>query len=208
MKKYQVKAIFGPTIQGEGSAAGTVVKFLRLAGCNRWTGLPEHKPAAVCNFCDTDFRGGEPLTAAEIITRLDALGSCRRIVISGGEPTLQIDEPLLLELRKAGYWLNLETNGSRALGDLHRHFSHITMSPKQGMAETLLERCTDLKVLYPPIRPDITPATFEGFPSVHRYLQPVWRESADESTKQALEFMYANPVWRLSLQTHKILGVE
>lgn len=206
--KYRIKSIFGNTIQGEGSASGMVVKFIRFAGCNRWSGLPEHKPAAICKFCDTDFRGGEQLEIEQIIERLDKLGPGQRVVISGGEPTLQLDEPILLALKDMGFILHLETNGSRALGKLARYFTHITMSPKQSLHDTKLEWCTDLKILFPPIHPDVEPGNFSTFPAIHRFLQPVWDDNYKENLKLTLAKIMAEPAWRLSLQMHKILGVE
>lgn len=209
MKKYRVKKIFGPTLQGEGTHSGRVVKFLRLAGCNRWNGLPDAKKDAVCYFCDTDFRDGTPLDAETILDQLNALGPVRTVVISGGEPTLQIDAPLLSLLIRAGYDLHLETNGSKALGPLHQYFEHITMSPKQSLSATALERCHDLKLLYPPIAEDITLEVFNQFPAKQRWLQPLELSgNMDLSIKATLPKLMANPSWRLSLQTHKIIGVE
>lgn len=206
--KYRVKAIFGPTLQGEGSHTGTPVKFLRLAGCNRWSGLPEDKPSAVCHFCDTDFRGGQVMGAKPILQALDALGDVKTVVLSGGEPTLQIDEELLSTLKQGGYRLHLETNGSRALGDLAHFFDHVTCSPKQARSETRLERADDLKLLWPPIDKAITPETFQGFERKTSFLQPLWSPSDRVSVDLAIQKLYALPGWRLSLQTHKLLGVE
>ncbi len=208
MKTYRVKNIFGPTIQGEGSFTGTVVLFLRLAGCNKWTGLAKDKPTAMCKFCDTDFRGGEPMTAMQIREKLKALGPCKRVVISGGEPTLQLDIDLLQLLTLDGFQLHLETNGSRQLGEMLAYFYHITMSPKQSMAETQLEACDDLKILYPAIHPDITMEAFEDFHCTSRFLQAVWDNDYAANLKATICRILGNPAWKLSLQTHKITGVE
>ncbi len=118
MKTYRVKSIFGPTLQGEGSFSGTCTLFLRFAGCNRWSGLEKDRAKSFCKFCDTDFREGESLTAEKIVERLDALGGPKRVVITGGEPTLQLDFELLSRLKASGYETHLETNGSRPLGGL------------------------------------------------------------------------------------------
>lgn len=205
---YRVKNIFGPTIQGEGSHAGRVVKFLRFAGCNRWTGLDKDREKSICRFCDTDFRGGETLTLDQIIERLKALGSCRVVVISGGEPTLQVDRELLEGLMAEGYELHLETNGSKDLGDLAALFDHITMSPKQPLSETRLRWADDLKILFPPIHPEITLEAFGAFDANARFLQPVWDRDYEANLKGAICRILGNPNWRLSLQTHKITGME
>lgn len=209
MSKYRVKAIFGPTLQGEGSQVGTPVKFLRMTGCNRWSGLAEDKPSAVCHFCDTDFRGGDPLTSAQVLQRLDALGAIRTVVISGGEPTLQVDEELLATLKAGGYAIHLETNGSNALGDLAHFFDHVTCSPKQSRAETRLERCDDLKLLWPPIDKAITPENFQGFERKSSFLQPLWEPAGTRvNVDSAILKLMTLRTWRLSLQMHKLLGVE
>lgn len=209
MSKYRVKAIFGPTLQGEGSHVGTPVKFLRMTGCNRWSGLPEDKPSAMCHFCDTDFRGGDVMTAPQVLQRLDALGDVRTVVISGGEPTLQLDEELLATLKAGGYAIHLETNGSKALGDLAGFFSHVTCSPKQARSETRLERCDDLKLLWPPIDRQITPEAFQGFERKSSFLQPLWEPAGTRvNVDSAILKLMTLGTWRLSLQMHKLLGVE
>lgn len=207
-KTYRVKEVFGPTIQGEGSRSGTVVLFLRLAGCNRWTGLEKDRAKSICSFCDTDFRGGIPLTAGEIVAALEHQShSVKTVVISGGEPTLQIDGALLMALKVAGYKLHMETNGSRAIGNLADYFEHITMSPKQTRAETKLEKATDVKVLYP-APGSISFEDFNDFPAQHKFLQPVWDKDYDATLRATVCRLYAHPDWRLSLQTHKIMGVQ
>lgn len=209
MKTYMVKEIFGPTIQGEGTYAGTAVKFLRFAGCNKWNGRPETKAKAVCWYCDTDFYGGTKMTAPDIIQDLDNLGPVKTLVISGGEPTLQIDEYLLTALKAAGYRLHLETNGSRPLGALRYQFFHVTMSPKQTPDKTKLEACSDLKLLYPNPIEGVTPEAFKDFPHVNKYVQPLDDEDKSKSNLEAtIKFVTDNPGWRLSLQLHKILGVK
>ncbi|MCX7123415.1 MAG: 7-carboxy-7-deazaguanine synthase [Gammaproteobacteria bacterium] len=205
---YAIKEIFGPTIQGEGSQVGTVVKFLRFAGCNRWSGRAGDKAEAVCWFCDTDFLGGARLSIDEICQALDALGPCKNLVISGGEPTLQLDQPFLHALVQGGYRLHLETNGSKDLGDLSAYFSHITLSPKQSRADTLLTRCHDIKILYPSPIGTISPEAFQDFPADSYCLQPLDQPNKiAQNTTSALAYCLAHPQWKLSLQIHKILGV-
>ncbi len=208
MKTYRVKEIFGPTLQGEGSHAGRVVNFLRLAGCNRWTGLEKDREKSVCKFCDTDFRGGTPMVVTEIVDKLLALGECNVVVISGGEPTLQLEETLLHALREAGFEIHLETNGSRPLGGLDTLIDHITMSPKQSRADTNLMTCDDVKILYPPPTPDITLENFEDFHASAFYLQPVWDADYQANVRATICRLYGNPTWKLSLQTHKILDLK
>jgi 7-carboxy-7-deazaguanine synthase len=206
---YRVKEIFGPTLQGEGSNAGTVVLFLRFAGCNRWTGLDKDRPLSICKFCDTDFRGGEPMTAYQISARLEQTSQIvKHVVVTGGEPTLQIDEELLRVLRGNGFVLHLETNGSRALGELRKYIHHVTMSPKQSLELTKLESTDDLKLLYPPISADITLENFNAFRSRNKFLQPIDDKDRDANLRATVCRLLGNPDWRLSLQTHKIVGVQ
>lgn len=209
MKTYMIKEIFGPTLQGEGSHAGRPVKFLRFAGCNKWSGREADRAKSVCWYCDTDFVGGSRISAAEIIYELEKLGPVKTVVISGGEPTLQLDVPLLEELRKFGYETHLETNGSNALGNRKSLINHITMSPKQEPELTKLEYCHDLKILFPYIRATITPEAFKYFFAENRFLQPVHSgDQYEANLARAVETLYTLTGWRLSLQLHKILGVK
>nr|BFD67527.1 7-carboxy-7-deazaguanine synthase [Bdellovibrio sp. HAGR004] len=208
MKTYQVKSIFGPTIQGEGSHVGTCVLFLRFAGCNRWSGLEKDRARSFCRFCDTDFRGGNPMTAQGIAAALNDLSGPKTVVITGGEPTLQIDKDLLLTLRENGFAIHLETNGSKSLGELLPLIDHVTMSPKQGRAQTKLESCDDLKILFPLSDPLVTPDAFSDFPAKQKFLQPIAEDGYEINRDETLAFIFRRPEWRLSLQTHKILGVE
>lgn len=211
-KTYLIKSIFGPTIQGEGSHAGAVVSFIRFSGCNRWTGRPEDKPKpnTVCWFCDTDFLGGEKLTIDEIIKRLTSLAPPGIVVISGGEATLQIDKQLLEELNSFGFTLHLETNGSKDIGDLAKYFEHITVSPKQTLEKTHLKWAHDLKLLYPPPIEGLEPDKWTTFQTIRgNFLQPVDGPGVTvANTKMAVQYCLTNPDWRISVQVHKILGVE
>lgn len=204
MKKYKVKEIFGPTIQGEGSTLGQPVLFLRLSGCNRWSGRPEDKAKSICNFCDTDFLGGDMLTAEEIYSKLDSLSqTVSTVVISGGEPTLQIDKELLATLDRR-FKLHLETNGSRPLADLFMYFEHISMSPKQSLENTKLERADDIKLLYPWINSEINYDNFSEFPHRTTFIQPLW----DSNKKETLELIFEHPELKLSPQLHKYLELQ
>lgn len=206
-KSYRIKSIFGPTLQGEGTYAGRVVMFVRFAGCNRWSGMEKDRAESICSYCDTDFLGGTRMSPTDILARLQALGDCRRVVLSGGEPTIQIDFELLMVLHGAGYEIHLETNGSNALGDLLPAFTHITCSPKQPYAETKLEMCHDLKMLWPPISPAIVPEEFIELPYQQLFLQPVMDDKYEANMKATVREVLKRDA-RLSLQTHKITGVE
>lgn len=208
MKNYKVKEIFGPTLQGEGTHAGSVVMFLRFSGCNKWSGKPEHKPNSICSFCDTDFVGGDSMSIEEIIASLKSKSDCRTLVISGGEPTLQIDYALLSYLTNSGFELHLETNGSKSLGQLHQFFKHITLSPKQTIDETDLEFANDLKLLYPPIADGMAIEDWKKFPCHNVFLQPVWGKDTQHNTNLTIDKVLENPSCKLSLQLHKILNLQ
>lgn len=208
VKRYKVKEIFGPTIQGEGSHAGRVVLFLRLSGCNRWSGREVDRAASICHFCDTDFFGGTMMTAVEIIRDLEAKShDVKHVVISGGEPLLQLDIDLVNNLMLAGFNIHLETNGSIACPFQDVLF-HVTMSPKQPMSETKLDWAHDLKILYPWIGEGISPEGFKEFYAESRYIQPLWGIAGNATTKFAVEEVLKRPNYGLSLQLHKILGVQ
>lgn len=208
MRKYLIKEIFGPTLQGEGSRAGSAVKFVRFSACNRWSGNEGDRSKSVCWFCDTDFRGGERLTADEVLARLDTLGDSKTVVISGGEATLQLDFAFLETLQRGGYRMHLETNGSREISDIEHYFEHITVSPKQSLTDTRITFAHDLKLLYPMVIDGVTPEYFESFPALNYFIQPVDGPDQSKNVALAVRYCLAHPKWRLSLQTHKILGVQ
>lgn len=210
---FRIKEIFGPTIQGEGTHTGTACFFIRTTGCNRWSGLPEHKPNSICSFCDTDFYGGEKMTASEIARALDkkrrGISTIDTVVISGGEPTLQLNKELVKTLHLDGWNVHIETNGSREITDEMRYYiKHITCSPKQSLSETKLTRCNDLKLLFPFISEDITIDGFNYFSCDRKWLQPVMGPDYSANLHRTIQKLYRNPDWRLSLQTHKIIGVD
>lgn len=208
MKKYLIKEVFGPTIQGEGTHTGTVVKFIRFSSCNRWSGRESDRAKSVCWFCDTDFRGGQMISVQDVLVELARLGPCRKVVISGGEATLQLDHEFLMNLKLAGYEIHLETNGSTDISDLAHLIDHVVMSPKQPLNETRLKRCDDLKVLYPEVIPGVSPLTFDAFPARFKYVQPVDGPKTEENTDLAVSFCLENPSWKLSVQSHKLLKVK
>jgi organic radical activating enzyme len=205
-KTYNIAEIFGPTIQGEGSSAGTSVFFVRFAGCN-----------LRCKFCDTDHTTTYRWTAKSIADftwdKARAWGKRTAIVFTGGEPMLQLDVALLRAFEKNGMErFHMETNGSVKIPlDIGRRMDHITVSPK-SVLNTVNKHIvfTDLKVLFP--MPLAAPGVFEeGFCSLNKFVQPVWDREEDKrlaNLNACLHFIHRNPSWRISLQLHKMIGVE
>lgn len=209
MKTYLIKEIFGPTLQGEATHSGTAVMFVRFSGCNKWTGHEKDRDKAICFFCDTDFANGQKMTAEEIKEELISKSNgVSDVVISGGEPTLQLDKGLLETLQNAGFVLHLETNGSKDISDIFDLFYHVTVSPKQSREQTKIKEAHDLKLLYPTQIPGTEPEAWEGFDCFQKWIQPVDSDHRTSNLDQAIDFVLKNPDWRLSLQTHKILGVK
>ena len=215
---YLVHDIFGPTIQGEASMAGVPVIFLRLSLCNMWDGRQETRAQSGCPFCDTEFNGRTPMSAEEITDRIEtlAMNDIRWVWISGGEPTIQVDSRLLAALHRR-FFIGMETNGTMLIpGHLRSLISHLVVSPKRPREYTKQTSGETLKLLYPHPNLEITPEAFGPGTTRfdQRYLQPVWDE--DESIREAnlraaisrITGDLARDKWRLSLQTHKYIGVE
>jgi len=206
---YAVKEIFY-TLQGEGTHAGRPAVFCRFAGCNLWSGREEDRATAKCRFCDTDFvgmdgiGGGRFATAgalAEACVDAGEESGCRFAVLTGGEPMLQVDEPLIEALHAAGFTIAIETNGSLPVP---RSIDWICVSPKAGV--DLQQRSGDeLKLVFP--QPGVDPEALSGLAFTHRFLQPMDGAEAALNTRQAIAYCRAHPGWRLSLQTHKLLGI-
>ena len=208
---YTVKEIFY-TLQGEGANAGRAAVFCRFSGCNLWSGREEDRSRAVCQFCDTDFVGTGPdggrfATAhdlADSIARAwrgDACGS-RLVVCTGGEPLLQLDQPLIDELHDRGFTVAIETNGTRPAPAT---IDWICVSPKAG-AELVQRSGSELKLVYP--QSGARPEEFEDLSFDHFFLQPMDGPRTDENTRLAIDYCMSHPRWRLSVQTHKILGLR
>jgi 7-carboxy-7-deazaguanine synthase len=210
---YAVKEVFY-TLQGEGANAGRPAVFCRFAGCNLWTGREQDRHAAVCTFCDTDFvgtdgpGGGKFATPADLAAAVaekwpaDASPRARRLVVcTGGEPLLQLDGPLVAALQDRGFEVAVETNGTRLPPD---GVDWICVSPKAN-AELVLRAGNELKLVFP--QPDARPERFEELDFDHFLLQPMDGAAAAENTRLALEYCLRHPQWRLSLQTHKLLGI-
>jgi 7-carboxy-7-deazaguanine synthase len=209
---YAVKEIFY-TLQGEGAQAGRPAVFCRFAGCNLWSGLERDRATAVCKFCDTDFvgtdgEGGGKFGTAEqladaVLAKFPATAdqATRFVVCTGGEPLLQLDEALVDALHRRGFEVAVETNGTLAppLG-----LDWLCVSPKAG-ATLVVKAGDELKLVYP--QEGASPAAFEGLDFRVFSLQPMDGPDRERNTRLAVEYCKAHPQWRLSLQTHKILGI-
>ena len=217
---YTVKEIFY-TLQGEGANAGRPAVFCRFAGCNLWTGREQDRATAVCTFCDTDFVGVGPdggrfatpeaLAAAvrerwpHDAWRAPAAGEARPLVVcTGGEPLLQLDAPLVDALHTAGFEVAVETNGTRLPPP---GVDHLCVSPKAG-APLRLTSGDELKLVYPQREPEAQPERFEGLAFRRFYLQPMDGPDAAANMRRAVDYCLAHPRWRLSVQTHKVLGIR
>ena len=210
---YAVKEIFY-TLQGEGFHAGRAAVFLRFAGCNLWTGREEDRASAVCKFCDTDFVGTGPdggkfvtadTLADAIASRWPAAGdggSRRFVVCTGGEPLLQLDSDAIDALHARGFAVAVETNGTQPAP---RGLDWICVSPKAD-APLVLTAGDELKLVFPQERGE--PEKFEQFDFGHFFLQPMDGPDVARNTQRAVEYCLRNPRWRLSVQTHKALGIR
>jgi len=206
---YSVKEIFY-TLQGEGAHTGRPAVFCRFAGCNLWSGREQDRLKAVCRFCDTDFRGmdGEnggryptPELLAHRIARLWPSSGGGFVVCTGGEPLLQLDPPLIRSLRQYGFEIAVETNGTLPAPD---GIDWICVSPKAS-AELVIGRGDELKLVFP--QETAPPDQFDHLPFTHRFLQPMDGPDCSVNTELAIAYCKAHPRWRLSLQTHKLLGI-
>lgn len=208
---YQVKEIF-LTLQGEGAQVGRVAVFLRFAGCNLWSGREDDRAQAICTFCDTDFVGtdGEgggkfetALTLAQRVASLwpQKLASQRLVVCTGGEPLLQLDPPLVHALKAQGFFIALETNGTIAAPP---GIDWICVSPKAG-APLMQTSGQELKLIYP--QAGVEPERFTHLAFAHFFLQPMDGPAKAANTRAAIRYCLDHPHWRLSLQTHKLLGI-
>ena len=209
---YSVKEIFY-TLQGEGARTGRAAVFCRFAGCNLWSGREEDRATAVCRFCDTDFVGADGLgggqfetadtLAAEVAGHWPAHAPGRPYVVcTGGEPLLQLDRPLVEALHARGFEIAIETNGTLPPPD---GVDWICVSPKAG-ADFVLRAGNELKLVYP--QDGIDPAALQGLDFEHFFLQPMDDAEAEANTQAACAYCLDHPAWRLSLQTHKYLGIR
>jgi 7-carboxy-7-deazaguanine synthase len=213
VKNYQVKETYY-TLQGEGANTGRAAVFCRFAGCNLWTGLEEDRASAVCQFCDTDFvgvdgPGGGRFSSAQELAKAvagcwpaDASSAARPLVVcTGGEPLLQLDEPLVQALHKAGFEVAIETNGTRLPPP---GLDWICVSPKAG-AELVLKTGDELKLVFP--QAGAEPRRYEALDFRWFFLQPMDGPERERNTQSAIRYCLDHPRWRLSLQTHKMLNI-
>jgi 7-carboxy-7-deazaguanine synthase (Cx14CxxC type) len=208
---YAIKEIFY-TLQGEGRNAGRAAVFCRFAGCNLWSGREADREAAVCTFCDTDFVGvngpgggrfdtAEDVASAVASTWGGAESDRRLVVLTGGEPLLQVDEALIAALHAERFEIAVETNGTIAPP---AGLDWICVSPKAG-STVVVTRGHELKLVYP--QPTAQPEQFEGLGFEEFLLQPMDGPAREANTAAAVAYCLAHPRWRLSLQTHKMLGI-
>jgi 7-carboxy-7-deazaguanine synthase len=203
---YAVKELF-LTVQGEGANIGRVAVFIRFAGCNLWSGREEDRAKAVCRFCDTDFVGGERFASAGILA--DAAVAAWRtktpdggmVVLTGGEPLLQVDAALIAALKQRGFTIAVETNGTQPIP---APIDWVCVSPKAG-APVALRRADELKLVYP--QAGAPPEHFENFSASHHWLSPMDGPDRRANTEAAAAYCLGHPQWRLAIQAHKSWGL-
>ena len=193
---YRVNEIFY-SLQGEGSWTGTPMVFVRLSGCN-----------LQCPFCDTDHAEFTQMSASAIVeVALEAGSGCRRICLTGGEPSLQADEELISAFHAAGFTVHMETNGTR---EVPAGVDWVTLSPKnqvpglKGAGTVVLKKADEVKLVF---APGVDPAAWASFPATWHFLQPCDADGR-MNTAETISYIEAHPIWRLSLQTHKFLGIR
>lgn len=207
---YKVKEIFY-TLQGEGFHSGRAAVFCRFTGCNLWTGREIDRPKAICQFCDTDFWGmdgvnGGQYSVEELVIMLNnqwdsMTSSYKFVVFTGGEPLLQLDERLINEVKNAGFEIAVETNGTIAPP---KGIDWLCVSPK-STATVIVDHANELKFVYP--QKDVEPTAFERFEADNFYIQPLDDAHLLENTQKCISYCKQHPKWKLSLQTHKLLGI-
>jgi 7-carboxy-7-deazaguanine synthase len=213
---YSVKEMYY-TLQGEGAQTGRPAVFLRFAGCNLWTGREKDRYRAICKFCDTQFVGTDGVGGGKFSSP-DELASAAiafwpkgqsvsgkpYVVCTGGEPLLQLDSPAILALQARGFEVAVETNGTI---EAPPELDWICVSPKAG-AKLAQVRGDELKLVYPQVEPEAHPSQFITLDFQNRFLQPLDDEHQDRNTRAAIDYCLGNPDWKLSLQTHKIIGLQ
>jgi 7-carboxy-7-deazaguanine synthase (Cx14CxxC type) len=207
---YSVKEMF-KTLQGEGGQVGRAAVFCRFAGCNLWSGREEDRAEATCTFCDTDFvgidgdGGGKFVAAEDLALRLAEVwgesrdGRC--VVFTGGEPLLQLDSALIDAAHAEGFFIAVESNGTL---EPPPGIDWLCVSPKAG-APMRVSQGQELKLVFP--QPGLTPEEFEALEFERLFLQPMDGPDRERNTREAIAFCLAHPRWRLSLQTHKMIGI-
>jgi 7-carboxy-7-deazaguanine synthase (Cx14CxxC type) len=216
---YSVKEIFA-TLQGEGAQAGRAAVFCRFAGCNLWSGREEDRSSAICQFCDTDFVGTDgigggkfasPEELAQAIENawIDTMRTrrYRYVVMTGGEPLLQLDEPLIKALHAKQFEIAIETNGTIAVP---KGIDWVCLSPKAG-TDLIVKQAHEIKLVVPqtghqPIESVLQ--RFEAMDFRHRYIQAIDGPNLSDNMAFAVQLCQKHPLWRLSVQTHKMIGIR
>ena len=207
---YRIKEIYF-TQQGEGSNTGRDFVFVRFSGCNLWSGKEKNRKSAICQFCDTDFYGtdginGGVYSAKQLIEKIKSLWVSRddniAVVLTGGEPLLQVNDELVAALKQEQIYIAVETNGTLDAPD---HIDWICMSPKAN-TEIKLKKGNEIKVIFP--QESLDPEKFSLFDFSEFYLQPMDSNKYQENLNATITYCQQNPKWKLSLQTHKILGIR
>lgn len=209
---YSIKEIFY-TLQGEGFHAGRPAVFCRFAGCNLWSGLERDRENAVCKFCDTDFvgtngtNGGKfksaSVLAEAILSQWPSTDNKHKfVVLTGGEPLLQLDEKLIDELKARGFYIAVETNGTI---EAPNGIDWLCVSPKAG-AQLKQFSANELKLVFP--QSDAYPELYESYKANYHYLQPMDGADSTINTESAIQYCLSYPKWKLSIQTHKIIGIR
>ncbi|ABP34632.1 7-carboxy-7-deazaguanine synthase [Polynucleobacter asymbioticus] len=216
---YTVKEIF-PTLQGEGAHAGRAAVFCRFAGCNLWSGREEDRATAICQFCDTDFVGSDGLGGGKFETANDLANAIelawkstsagpqqRYVVFTGGEPLLQLDEVLIEVLHKKGFEVAIETNGTLKVP---KGVDWVCVSPKAG-AELIVLQANEMKLVVPQNGHESLEqlmGRFEKMDYRNRFLQPMDGPNLKSNTELAVGLCQKRPLWRLSIQSHKLIGIR
>tara|TARA_B100000003_G_scaffold80929_1_gene72662 strand:+ start:197 stop:826 length:630 start_codon:yes stop_codon:yes gene_type:complete len=207
---YRIKEIYF-TQQGEGSNTGRDFVFVRFSGCNLWSGKEKNRKSAICQFCDTDFYGtdginGGVYSAKQLIEKIKSLWVSRddniAVVLTGGEPLLQVNDELVAALKQEQIYIAVETNGTLDAPD---KIDWICMSPKAN-TEIKLKKGNEIKVIFP--QESLDPEKFSLFDFSEFYLQPMDSNKYQENLNATITYCQKNPKWKLSLQTHKILGIR
>ena len=207
---YRIKEIYF-TQQGEGSNTGRDFVFVRFSGCNLWSGKEKNRKSAICQFCDTDFYGTDGInggiySAKQLIEKIKSLWVSRddniAVVLTGGEPLLQVNDELVAALKQEQIYIAVETNGTLDAPD---HIDWICMSPKAN-TEIKLKKGNEIKVIFP--QESLDPEKFSLFDFSEFYLQPMDSNKYQENLNATITYCQKNPKWKLSLQTHKIIGIR
>ncbi len=202
---FFVKEVFY-TLQGEGYWSGRAAVFCRFSRCNLWTGREADRATALCDFCDTEFSGGDRVSQDDLVDMIWSawpMGAVKPMVVfTGGEPLLQLDEGLINSVKDLGFYVAVETNGTMPVPN---SIDWVCVSPKV-IEKTVVKWANELKLVYP--QQKINPEMFVNFPADWLWLSPMDGPNLEANTAAAVEYVMADPRWRLNIQTHKVIGVR